>query len=92
MTTLDPIQQTLLEGSQALARASSRAPVTTRRISRILLHFAASASSFQEAGRVGMTRKCTLSSPSLNGRARQASSAVKHRMGASQAVRQENTS
>ena len=52
----------------------------------------ASLSSRQEPGTSGNVRRCTLSSaaPVAPGRASHASSAVKQRMGASQAVRQEN--
>jgi hypothetical protein len=74
------------------ARASSNAPVTTRRISRTLSHLAASASSRQLAGVAGWVRRCTLASPSAQGRARHASSAVKTSTGASQEIRRDRTS
>ena len=63
------------------ARASSSAPVTTRRSSRMRDHFLIRSGLAQSAGVAKKSFRCTLSSGK---RAVQASSMVKQRMGANQ--------
>src|SRR6185312_10614931 len=68
------------------ARASSSAPVTTRRNSRMRFHFSTSAVSVQAAGAAKKSCRWTLSSAPK--RVVQTSSMVKHRMGAYQVTMQ----
>ena len=73
------------------ARSISSAPVTTRRTWRTLRHFSASASSRQAAGTSGNSLEMHRGVVDADSARSQASSAVKHSIGASQVTVQRNS-